>query len=208
MNAKVNSKLAWGLIILAVGVFFFIFNYREGIKDFFYFQTYTPGVFVDELSGKAGFNDEGERLFQRTDPEVVSQNELNQYCAELHNIGCIVDGPKIYVLEFKGDSALKSQAIVTSAHEMLHYAYFRLSDGERSEVDALLEAELRRQNGAGLVNQVDVIYSYDSSVQLDEAHSIFGSESLELGAELEDYYSQYFIDRQASVSENIRSLAP
>ncbi len=79
---------------------------------------------------------------------------------------------------------------------MLHQAYQRLSRSERAHIDNLLQDFYN----TGLTDQTirDQLQSYNKSEpgqQVNEMHSIFGTEVAGLPPELETYYAQYFTNR-------------
>src|SRR5206468_584885 len=85
---------------------------------------------------------------------------------------------------------------VTSAHEMLHAAYDRLSTKERNRVDELLQNYYDHQlTDQRIRATIDAYKASEPNDLQNEMHSIFGTEIATLPPELENYYSQYFADR-------------
>jgi chromosome segregation ATPase len=111
-------------------------------------------------------------------------------------LGCYIGNDSgIYVYQVD-DERLHGVEQVTTAHEMLHAAYRRLSKNDRQKVDAML-TDYYEHN---LTDQriKDIIDAYKQSEPDDvvnEMHSIFGTELANLPSSLETYYKRYFTDR-------------
>jgi DNA repair exonuclease SbcCD ATPase subunit len=94
------------------------------------------------------------------------------------------------------DQRLSGVEEVTTAHEMLHAAYDRLSSKQRQKVDSMLMDYYN--NGLHDQRIIDTMNSYKQTEPNDvvnEMHSVFGTEIADLPAPLENYYKQYFSDR-------------
>jgi hypothetical protein len=90
---------------------------------------------------------------------------------------------------------------VTSAHEMLHAAYMRLSDEERSAVDTLVEAEYTKLSSNDEFAERMAFYARTEPGERDnELHSIIGTEVATISPELERHYARYFDDRSKVVA--------
>ena len=196
MNSDVSPKIYVPLLLAVGALLFVVFNFRIEISDWWYFSRYKPDQRISKLADDAGFTDNGERLFFRADPEVVSQTELDAQCVNIESLGCIIEGPKTYIRNFESFGSEYDQAVVTAAHEMLHLAYFRLSDDEKTEVNELLNTEFTQLRDQAVIGRIT---SYDQQEQLDEMHSIIGTETAAVSDALEEYYSQYFEDNRAQV---------
>jgi uncharacterized protein YukE len=111
-------------------------------------------------------------------------------------IGCFQSGQRgISVLKVT-DERLDGVEVVTAAHEMLHAAYERLSSAERKQVDGWLQSY--QANGLKDQRIKDTLENYKKSEpgqQLNEMHSIFGTEINDLPTDLENYYAKYFTNR-------------
>jgi len=111
-------------------------------------------------------------------------------------LGCYLTGDNgIFVYDVT-DTRLTGVEQVTTAHEMLHAAYDRLSKNERRRVDNMLTSYY--DNGLTDQRIKDTVDAYKVSEPNDvvnEMHSIFGTEVADLPDELEQYYARYFTDR-------------
>jgi hypothetical protein len=109
---------------------------------------------------------------------------------DAERLGC-TEGNTIYILQFT-DEAEYNRAIVTTAHEMLHVAYSRLSDKEVQSMEAQLKAELAGYSAAGIA---DKLADYAKEDYYNEAHSFIGSELDDISPGFAQHYAQYFADR-------------
>jgi hypothetical protein len=94
---------------------------------------------------------------------------------------------------------------VTAAHEMLHAAYIRMNNDDKSKVDTLLEVEYKKlENNKNFMERMDFYARTEPGQRYNELHSVIGTEVAEVSSELETYYDKYFSDRQKVVELNIK----
>jgi hypothetical protein len=181
------------VLFLVVGLGLAAFN-RQHIRDWWTLRSYQPSTQVSQLATNAGFNNEGRRLFYISNPQFVSQADLDQTCSP-ENLGCIKPNGQIFLLQV---SPVESQddLVVTAAHEMLHQAYRRLSNTEKATLAKLSEAYLASSDNDSLKTEMAGITDPDE--RADELHSILGSEILDLPSGLIEHYDRYFSDRSLS----------
>lgn len=207
------SNVLKALLNLAVIGLFVVGGYSlyansDEIGDWWFLRQYQPSAQIVQLADQAGFNEQGRRLFYRADPEVTAERAtLAQQCQIQDDttieLGCYLSTNKIYLLEIQ-QPELASALQVTAAHEMLHAAYDRLSPSEQDEINAELERVYATLNDATLKERLAVYAKLDAGGQLNELHSILGTERATLSPQLERYYSRYFSDRQKVVAANTR----
>jgi cell division protein FtsB len=192
---KITSWVVFaGLIVAGV----LLWNNRTVVADQYRLIGYSPPANIAALSANIGFSDEGQRYFYASHPAIEDKTAFNAACnnTEVHAmvLGCYVDY-NIYVYNVT-DTRLDGVQEVTAAHEMLHAAYDRLSDDEKSDVDGMLQREYDSLSGdADFKERFSVYNSLSQADKLNELHSIFGTEFASLSSELESYYKQYFKDR-------------
>lgn len=199
-----RSRVGVPVLLVLLIVLVFVLARPHAIGDWFRLYGYTPTEAVRQLVVFNAMTDEAEHLFYINRPELLDKTEFRQKCPQYDEqtivIGCFLSGQRgIYVLSVD-DERLHGVEEVTAAHEMLHAAYERLSGRERSRVDAML----RQYADNGLQNKriIEALKSYQKSEpgqELNEMHSMFGTEIASLPAELEEYYAQYFASRQTVV---------
>lgn len=178
------------LALVLVGGVFAAKN-AQSIGDFWHERTYKPSSEIVQLAEAAGMSDEGKRLFYRFSPSLDDKDEILNQCGP--KLGCAV-GRHIYILRGSNDATRQSE-VVTAAHEMLHIAYSRLTDDERTEVNDLLETELNNGRHPNTEKEIQ-FYKSRGLDYLNETHSYVGSEEGNLSNDLENHYAQYFSDRQ------------
>jgi len=160
---------------------------------------------VAAIAQTTGMNQAGELIYRASRPAIEDGEDFNQHCAIEGGavLGCYYQGT-IYVYSVT-DERLAGTVEVTAAHEMLHAAYERLTDAERTLVDALVDQAI------ALVPEDDPIYVdlalYPANQLADEWHSRLATDFADLPAELEAHYALYFDDRSKLVELNVAANA-
>lgn len=192
-------KIAYvaALVLLIVG----IVRYHQDIADWWFLRSYDPPPAVAELAQRAALSEEGKDYFYVSDPEINDKKAFNRNCPTVEKtfiLGCYTD-KRIYVLEVHREE-LDGIMEVTAAHEMLHAAYDRLGSGERDRVTDMLEQQFEQIEDK---RTIELIEQYEKEggdrVRRNELHSILPTQVADLSPELEEYFSQYFTDRQKIV---------
>lgn len=185
MRKKIDIVLL--LIVISVGVVA-AFN-AQAIGDWYHDKRYSPPQKIEELANSASMTELSKKLFYRFSPQLLSQTELNSKCGD-HNLGCSVDN-SIYILKYSNNKEF-NQSTVTAAHEMLHIAYSRLSESEKTKVCTLLDGELKKSSANKVLEKIG---KYPAGEFCNEAHSFVGTELTHIGTGLSEYYDKYFINR-------------
>lgn len=189
------------LVLLPVVVLLVGWTQRYNVTDWWRLRDYTPPPAIVKLADETTMTDYGRRLFYVNHPALNDKSSFNQNCTISEQsivLGCYVTGAGIYLYDVS-DPRLVGVQQVTAAHEMLHVAYDRLGSGERSRIDSLTQQVLAGITDERLKSTVEAYRTRDAGIVPNELHSIFGTELETLPQELEDYYKQYFSDRQAVV---------
>jgi chromosome segregation ATPase len=150
--------------------------------------------------------DKGRRLFYVNQPVIVSEADFNESCKTQESsivLGCYIQNQGIYIFNVT-DERLTGVKEVTAAHEMLHGAYDRLSPKERKRIDQLTAEAYTGLKNERIRKNVENYRSQDPAVVPNELHSILPTEVRTLSPELEQYYKQYFSDRQKIVDYSER----
>lgn len=181
---------------------------RQDISDWYRLRKYQPTAEIAALSEQTTMTDEGQRIFYTAHPAITDKQAFNAHCrqgsASEYSIvlGCYIGNGGLYgdiYLYDIDDQRLNGVVQVTAGHEMLHAAYDRLKGEEKDRIDALLQ-DTYRALPEGRVKQAVAQYeANDPGAVPNELHSILGTELRTLPAPLEDYYRQYFADRQKIV---------
>lgn len=201
-----KRRLAYGAIVCAVVLIacgaVAVAAERQNLSDWWHLRGYNAPATVAQLAVQTTMDAYARKVFYVNRPEIESKDNFYRVCP--HNggektvvLGCYhSDQRGIYILQVT-DSRLNGVEQVTAAHEMLHAAYARLSTKEKSYVDGLLmdyyEHGLHDQR---LLNTIAAYKESEPDDVVNEMHSVFGTEVAHLPKPLEDYYRQYFTNRQ------------
>jgi hypothetical protein len=160
---------------------------------------------ISQLADSTGMSETGRRIFLASTPELDDAEDFNTHCPvdEQIVLGCYT-AREIYLFRVT-DERLRGTNEVTAAHEMLHAAYERLSDSERTHIDALIAAFVETLPPEHPL--FAVLASYESDAQADELHSRLGTEIIDLTPELESYFGRYFDDRSLVLAQHAHATA-
>jgi hypothetical protein len=200
-KSRVLFKLFVSLLLFAFASW--IFLNRQSVIDQVAVWQFRPSAEVAALSERTHMTDTGQFYFYASHPDIQDRTEFNNSCKNLSTQETVVLGcysaRRIYLFNVN-DPNLDGIKEVTAAHEMLHAAYDRLEPNERKHIDALLDNVAKNVTDTGLQ---DLLKEYDKTEpgeRLNELHSILGTQTANVGSELETYYKRYFSDRQQVVA--------
>lgn len=195
---RISGVLLTVLLVVAAGLV--LFRSRD-IRDWWVLRSYVPSERVAQISAKTTMTSYAKNLFYVYDPQIEPATEFNANCtiAEASIVLGCYNGSGIFVFDVT-DPRLAGVHDVTAAHEMLHAAYDRLSQTERTRVDALTKHEYSKLTDERLLAVVAAYRQRDPQVVPNELHSILATEVRSLDPELEAYYKKYFTDRLAVVA--------
>jgi hypothetical protein len=140
-------------------------------------------------------------------PSIDDAGELNANCADIETtmaiLGCYARG-RIHIFNVR-DERIADAKYATSAHEMLHAAYARLTKNERVRINMLLEEAYQYSDRNNELRRIMAEYDrMEPERRYNELHSIFGTEYANLSPELEKHYARYFTDRSVIVDMSAR----
>ncbi|MDR1197044.1 MAG: hypothetical protein LBL08_02110 [Candidatus Nomurabacteria bacterium] len=167
-------------------------------------QNYQPSEVIAQTVERSGMNEHGRFMFYTAEPQIDEREAFNQHCAEVMNeianvLGCY-DG-RIYLFDIT-DQRIAGVEDVTAAHEMLHAAYDRLGILEQIRVNQLIRSELNTTTNQTVRDAVELYSQTEPGQEINELHSILGTEVRDLSPELAEYYSRYFADRDKVLTAN------
>lgn len=209
MIKKSNKK--WPIIIFVVLIVGFVTygKITNHLSDQWFLDRIAAANFkssaeIEELVEKSSMNDSGRTLFYASTPELNERSEFNENCKDLLNesstiLGCY--NGQIYIFNVS-DERIKSVKYVTAAHEMLHAAYDRLGVLEKNRVNELISDEISKTTDPNIAEQLKMYSELEPGHEINEMHSVLGTEGRELSPELEEYYARYFCDRSLVVNEH------
>lgn len=140
----------------------------------------------------------GKFLFYAEQPEVQDSSTFNGECQRKESgtdiLGCYVND-RIYIYNVT-DSQLDGIQEVTAAHELLHAVYQRMSNSDKSTINALVEAEYKKlQNNPDYSARMAFYAKTEPGERDNELHSIIGTEIASISPALEAHYAKYFNNR-------------
>lgn len=183
------------LAILAL--FAFAFIYRVTFSDYLKSINYEPSADMLEIRDSLGLTPEGLRIFNATRPTLDSREDFNRDCdssnPEFAVYGCYRDD-NIFIYDVDS-SDLAGFRESTTAHELLHAVWSRLSGIEKNELLPLLESAYA--DNRSVLEENLKIYSEDA--QLDELYVRLATQIKDLPPELEEHYARIFTNQDAVV---------
>ena len=194
-------------VLASLSIFIFLLTpalvvwQQRTIRDWWILRSYTPTAAVVQLSNDVTMTQKAQHVFYVSRPQLQHKTDFQKSCTTTEQtivLGCYKANEGIYIYDVD-DVRLAGVQQVTAVHEMLHAAYDRLSSKERRHVDALVQQAYEGIKNERITKNVDAYRKKDATVVPNELHSILGSEVQALPAELEQYYSRYFSDRQEVV---------
>jgi len=196
-------RRAFGLVGLLVtaGLSYLAASHIYIATDWWKLRNYQPSAQVSGLANSTTMTDAARRYFYINHPAVEDKATFRSNCDKFGEttivLGCYQSNMRgIYILSVD-DERLEGVEQVTAAHEMLHAAYDRLSKDKKAEVNRWLQDFADNQLQDARVKKILKNYeTTEPGQQLNEMHSIFGTEVANLSPQLEQYYRQYFTDRQ------------
>jgi len=189
------ASLLLVLAVIAAGL-----SQAQTMSDWWRLRDYTPPIAVSQLADQTSMTELGRHLFYLNHPGVETKVNFRQVCPDYGEktivLGCyksVQNGIHILAVD---DERLAGVEQVTAAHEMLHAAYDRLGSKEKAALNSALQAYA--DNGLSDERIKKTLEGYkktEPGQQLNEMHSIFGTEVASLPEDLQKHYSQYFTDR-------------
>ncbi|OGL31114.1 hypothetical protein A3F37_01905 [Candidatus Saccharibacteria bacterium RIFCSPHIGHO2_12_FULL_41_12] len=192
---KYLSLVGVFLVLVLVGTNF------QSLSDQIILRNYSPPPAVAKMSQDTTMTDRGKNIFYVNKPKFDDKKSFTQDCTVDEQsivLGCYVERKGIYLLTVD-EPKLAGVMQVTSAHEMLHAAYDRLSRSEKKKIDAEIERVFPSVKNPRVRKNVEAYRAKDASSVPGELHSILGTEVAELSPMLEQYYAKYFSNRQKIV---------
>ncbi len=198
---KPGSNISRGtiivLLILAAMTFGFV-TYRQGIIDYVRAYQFTPSGKITSIEQDLKLTPHGAHLFKASQPKLETSSTFNTSCnqkTETDNpiLGCYA-GQNIYIFDVT-TAKLAGIEQTTAAHELLHAVYERLSTSERASLDAEIQAVYQRVKTDELAKRMEHYQKTEPGEELNELHSILGTEFDSVGDVLEAHYKKYFTNR-------------
>lgn len=201
-NHMKSTRRIWSaaLLIAVLAGYVAVWNNKESILDWVALRSYTPSSQMAALVTDDTMTPLAEHYLYINHARLSDRDEFNKHCTNETEqsvvLGCYTGNRNgIYIYNVSA-TELHGVQQVTTAHEMLHQAYDRLSNSERSRIDKLVEDYYKTQlNDDSVKSQIEEYKQSEPDSLDNEMHSLFGTEIANLPPELEAYYKQYFTNR-------------
>jgi len=196
----VRRALPYVLLVLLVAASAGFWLRHNDILDWAATRGYQPTPVVANLVTDTTMTPYAKKIFYANRPVVEGKAQFNKHCTDPSEqvavLGCFTGNRMGIYLYDVTDERLLGIDQVTAAHEMLHQAYQRLSKKEKTRINGLLQEYHDLKASQKLKDKIASYKKSEPGELQNEMHSIFGTEAVDLSAELEEYYKQYFVSRQ------------
>jgi hypothetical protein len=203
-----KQRLGW-IITLLIGIAILAIGWvnRYNIYDYIRLYNYNPPAEVAQLADQTTMTAYGKKLFYVYHPTIENAAAFNKNCTitrEAIVLGCTQINGGIWIYDVTNPQ-LNGIEQVTAAHEMLHVGYSRLSGSELKYINSLIWSTYTKlaPTDPMLKSEYNTYLKTEGQgAVLNELHSVLGTEisTSELPAALNDYYAQYFTNRQVIVN--------
>lgn len=187
----------WIVLAICVAVVVTIVLNRAWIYDWYRGISYQPTAEMTEIRNKLELTGRGEFVFGAAQPELNTATDFNTNCrqdeSEMAVLGCYTEGD-IYVYNIT-DAQLSGIRELTTAHELLHAVWARMSEAEQVELTEPLTRVF--ENNQELLEQE--IVPYDIKERQEELYVRAGTEIRNLPDALEKHYAEIFEKRSRIV---------
>ncbi len=203
-NKQSGKAAAQSLVIVLVFIVALaaILYNRQSINDYWQLKNYSPPAEIAAIATQDTLTDYGRKILYVNHPQIYQKSDFGKFCPDDSTkeqtivLGCYHGNQAGVFLLNVTDSRLNGVKQVTTAHEMLHAAYDRLSSKERQDIDAQLMAYYKDGlKDQRLIGTIDAYKKSEPNDVVNEMHSIFGTEVASLPSGLEQYYAKYFVNR-------------
>lgn len=184
----------------------------QAISDWWALRDYTPSARIVGLAAGSSMTPSATHIFYVNHPELINDADtFHEKCPQSEQtivLGCYHSNQNGIIIRDINDPRLSGIHEVTAAHEMLHAAYDRLSDDEKTDLNSLLEDYFNNQlKDERILETINTYENLEPDELINEMHSIFGTEAADLPPSLEAYYRKYFNNRQEvlELAENYES---
>lgn len=186
---EITAVLVTSAVLL--GIYALIQN--PVVQDIWRGWQYQEPASVSEIRESLELTGTGERIFLATQPAIEAADSFNEHCdshrADVSLLGCYT-GDKVYIYEVQAEN-LQDAHKVTAAHELLHAAWKRLSNGEREDVTDWLQ-EVRWSKADWVQEELAL---YEDGEQTEELYTRVGTKLRDIPEGLEKHYAKYFTNR-------------
>ena len=190
---KKRNYGGWIFLVIMVVVAITILLNRYWIYDWYLGLGYAPTSEMVKIRDELNLTDSGKFLFNATRPELNEAEEFNRNCRwneigenETAVLGCYADG-NVYVYNVTAKE-LDGILELTTAHELLHAKWARMSESQKRELDSAL-TKVFEENKEILESEIE---TYNASDRQEELYVRAGTEVKKLPENLEKHFAEVF----------------
>lgn len=185
---------------LSIGLW--IMSNRQTLLDQIIAWQHPLNSAVATVADTADLTARSHFLLQATQAQINDRANFNRHCTNQDESQSIVLGcytGQIYVFDVS-DPSVSGIKTVILAHEMLHAAYARLPPDQKNQINQEIRAYIPQIKNADIRAALPIYGKTEPGEELNELHSLLGTEEANLPPSLENYYKTYFTDRDKVVS--------
>lgn len=195
MDKKNKIALAISIVLLVI-ITFILINF-QACKDFIISRTFQPSEKMLAVENSLNLTEKGRDIFRATSPALESREVFNKNCnsgsTEASILGCYVSGNiHVFNVESKKISGIVES---TSAHELLHAVWARMSEKEKTDLTPALKS-ISKNASSEFKKSIEL---YDESMKLEETYVRAATQIKNLPEVLETHFATIFKDQDAIV---------
>ena len=189
-HKKRQKYLRWFFCLILVGFVAVLYLNRQWFYDYYRGITYQPTADMEELRSNLGLTERGKFLFNASQPELNNDENFNIHCRDEGEdtaiLGCYTEDT-IYIYDIR-DEELAGIREVTTAHELLHAVFARMSADEIEKLRNALNI-VYEQNKSVFDDDLE---AYEEAERFEELYVRSGTEIKDLPEILETHYASIF----------------
>jgi len=182
------------------------------------FQKYELTSEITDIAQTITLTENAKDTFYRVEPRFADAPDFIKFCKTVARgveaLACHTTKPyggpfsgRTIILLQINDPRFIDHKYAAAAHELLHVIYGQLNSEEKNRLNNLLNQELDNHKADTHLNVIIEELKRIGKGQediVDELHSKFGVEYNDISPDLEEYYGQYFTNRQKVVELYIK----
>lgn len=194
----------WLVALICVVLAGWLFLSRQTIIDTVRYWQYTPSSSIKQLVKNTGMTDAAKFYFYASQPELIQSSSFNAKCERREADSPILGCYNAHQIVIYGVTNAKLNGIeeVTAAHELLHAVFERMSASEIAALTPEIRSAYERVKTPELAERMKYYQKNEPGEDINELHSILGTEFANLGSKLEAHYAKYFSNREKLVAYN------
>jgi DNA repair exonuclease SbcCD ATPase subunit len=206
MSRSPLKVLTWVITLAILFGGIWAFTHRQQLVDNYVASRFTLSSDMQQIGAQLQLTDQGTFLLKASQATIANREGFNKNCEKKEKnsivLGCYIHPHNLYVFNVT-DSRLKGAVQTTTAHEMLHAVYTRLSQDKQAQINILIDQALPEamKQDPSLTKRLELYDRIEPGERYNELHSIIGTEVNNIPQELEDHYRHYFRNRSLVVAE-------